>query len=102
MNYLIHVGQMQITPDGELPRGYYFYTVRAVMSDGTTLDLANTLKVYAPYSKNSVGLFWDQVPGADSYQLFRRTGEDIGKIETYGPAYFFDNGLIEFDYGGED
>lgn len=102
MNYYINVGQLQVLPEGALDRGYYHYTVRAIL-ENSTLDLANTLKVYASYPKNSVGLFWDPVPGAIAYQLFRRTGDQVQSAMVYGPAYFFDTGHVEFeDYGGED
>lgn len=98
MNYFkIDPYRLQILPDGELKRGNYYYRVVADVGD-TKIDLANTLKVYAPYAGNSIGIFWDDIPGALSYRLYRRIeGGSEKYITTFGPAYFFDNGVVEFE-----
>ena len=88
--------RLQLLDDGALPRGYYWYWVVAILPD-KELDLANTLKVYAPHRNNTVGLFWEEVSGAVDYRLFRRAedGEE-GSILVGSPAFFYDNGMIEF------
>lgn len=95
--YYIDPTQLQVLSDGSLPRGYYWYRVVAILPSGN-LDLASTLKVYAPHRNNTVGIFWDDVPEAKTYKVFRRTenGEE-GSILIDSPAFFFDNGLIEFN-----
>lgn len=94
--YKIDPYRLQRLPDGELPKGNYYYRVVAVLADAE-VDLANTLKVYAPYTNNSLGIFWDSVPGALSYRLYRRVEEGDEKfITVFDPAYFFDNGVAEF------
>ena len=93
--FYINSGALQVTPDGTLPGGYYWYRVTAILADGE-LDLANTLKVYAPHRANTIGIFWDDVPGAKTYRVFRRT-EDGGEgfILVDSPAFFFDTGVQE-------
>ena len=89
--------QLQVVPDGALPRGYYTYRVTAVLPLGE-LDLANMLRVYAPYRENSIGIFWDAVPGAEAYRVYRRgDDEEEGSILVNAPAFFHDNGLIQFE-----
>ena len=95
--FRIDATQLRVLPDGNLPRGYYWYRVAAVLPGGE-LDLANTLKVYAPYRLNTVGIFWDEVPGAETYRVYRRAeNEGEGSILIDSPAFFHDNGLIQFE-----
>ena len=95
--FSIDVSQTQIMGDGNLSRGYYWYRVAAVLQRGE-LNFANTLKVWAPHRGNTVSLYWDIVPGVESYRVYRR-GEDgrEGSILVPAPAFFHDNGLIEFE-----
>jgi len=96
-DFRIDPAQLQVVPDGELPKGYYWYRVRAILPDGE-LDLANTLRVFASYRGNSIGIFWDEVPGATAYRVYRGgdDGEE-GSILIDPPAFFHDNGLIQFE-----
>lgn len=95
--YRIDPYRLQILPDGMLPKGNYFYRVSACLVD-SSVDLVNVLKVYAPYATNALGIFWDSVPGALSYRVFRRIGDGEEKsIIVSGSAYFFDTGVIEFE-----
>jgi len=87
---------LQVLGDGSLPRGYYWYRVVAILPD-CELDLANTLRVYAPFRGNSIGLFWDEVPGAETYRVIRRRDdEEEGSILVSSPAFFHDTGIQEF------
>ena len=87
---------LQVLDDGSLPQGYYCYRVVAILS-GSQLDLSNMLNVWAPHSGNSIGIFWDEVPGATAYRVYRREGDgEEGSILVPPPAFFYDNGLIEF------
>ena len=87
----------QVMDEGSLPGGYYWYRVVAILP-GCELDLANTLRVYAPYRGNSIGIFWDEVPGAKAYRVFRGSDdEEEGSILISAPAFFHDNGLIQFE-----
>jgi len=94
--YRIDPSQLRIMDEGSLPRGYYWYRVVAILSDGE-LDLANMLKCYAPYRGNSIGIFWDEVPEAEAYKVYRRAEGGVeGSILIDGPAFFHDNGVVEF------
>lgn len=88
--------QLQVMNDGSLPNGYYWYRVVAILP-ASEVDLANMLMVFAQYPGNSIGIFWDEVPGAKAYRVYRR-GVDgrEGSILVDPPAFFHDNGLIEF------
>jgi len=95
--YRIDPYQLQILPEGMLQKGIYFYRVSAITADGV-VDLVNTLKVYAPYTGNAIGIFWDSIPGSTSYRLYRRAGDGEEKsIFVSGSAFFFDTGAIEFE-----
>jgi len=99
MEYRIDVTQLQVLPDGNLPSGYYMYRVEAILSSGEVVDLANALYVFAKYRWNTIAIFWDEVPGAEAYRVYRRReGIDRGEGSLLIPpsSYFFDNGLIEF------
>lgn len=62
------------------------------------VDLANALKVHAKYQWNTIGIYWDDVPGADAYRVYRRGSDGReGSILVSPPAFFHDNGLIEFE-----
>lgn len=95
--YRLDISSLQVLPDGELPPGYYTYRVGAILPSGE-VDLANSLKVFAKYRGNSIGIFWDEVPGAEAYRVYRRSGSELeGSILVDPPAFFHDNGLIEFE-----
>lgn len=95
--YKLDVTQLQVLPDGELPGGTYWYRVVAVLPDGE-VDLANCLRIFAQYRWNSIGIAWDEVPGAEAYRVHRRGSDGIeGSITVSPPAFFHDNGLIEFE-----
>ena len=91
--FLLDISRLQVSADGFLPRGNYYYRVVAILSDGE-VDLANTLKVYAPYEGTSIGIFWDDVPGAQAYRVYRR-GDDGMETSVLidPPAFHYDNGL---------
>lgn len=95
--FQLDLGQLQIVPEGALSRGAYEYRVVAILPE-IDLDLANTLRIVLPHRRNSVGIAWDEVPGAQEYRVIRR-GPDgrEGSILVRPPAFFFDNGEIEFD-----
>lgn len=95
--FRIDPAQLQVVAEGSLPRGYYTYRVVAILPTGE-LDLANTLRVYAPYRGNSIGIFWDDVPGAKTYRVYRGGDDGVeGSILISAPAFFHDNGLIQFE-----
>jgi hypothetical protein len=95
--FSIDVAQTQILDDGNLKKGYYWYRVAAVL-DGVELVLANTLMAWAPHRGNTVSLYWDDVPGAEAYRVYRRSEDGReGSILVPAPAFFHDNGLIEFE-----
>ena len=96
MNYYINAAALQVVSDGDLPRGYYTYRV-AVILKGKELDLANMLRIFAPHRGNTIGIAWDEVPGAEAYRVYRRANDELeGSILIDSPAFFYDNGLIEF------
>jgi len=95
--YRIHSHNLQILPDGSLEKGTYYYRVSAQTANGV-VDLVNMLKVYAPYMGNVIGIFWDSIPGAISYRVYRRPVNGVEKsILVDGSAYFYDTGIIEFE-----
>lgn len=96
-DYRLDVSKLRVLPDGELPSGTYWYRVEALLPGGE-VDLANVLKVFCPYRANSVSLFWDEVPGAEAFRIYRRGSDGIeGSITVSPPAFFHDNGLISFE-----
>ena len=95
--YRLDVHRLQVSNDGWLPKGNYYYRVSAIVSGGN-VDLANTLKVYAPHQDNSIGLFWDEVPDAEAYRVYRRGEDGIeGSVLIAPPAFFYDNGMVVFE-----
>ena len=96
--FRLDISQLQVLPDGELPSGTYFYRVVGILPDGDGVESVNSLKVFAGYRGNSIGIFWDDVPGAEAYRVYRRGSDGReGSILISPPAYFFDNGLIQFE-----
>jgi hypothetical protein len=95
--FWLDISQLQILEDGELPRGMYYYSVVALLPD-SEVESANTLKIYCPNPGNTVGIFWDDVPGAVGYRVIRRGSDGVeGSILIEPPAFFHDNGLIVFN-----
>lgn len=95
--YRLDISQLRVVPDGFLPNGTYWYQVTAILPDGG-MDLSNCLKVVAKYRWNSISIFWDEVPGATAYRVYRRGVDGIGgSVLTNPPAFFHDNGLMEFE-----
>lgn len=95
--FTIDPTQLQVLADGSLPRGYYWYRVVAILPD-RELGLANVLRVYAQYPGNSISIFWDEVPDAKAYRVYRgEDNEEEGSILIDPPAFFHDNGLIQFE-----
>jgi len=94
--FRLDVTKLQVIDTGSLSGGYYYYRVAAILSNGE-VDLANTLKVFAPYRGNSIGIFWDEVPGAEAYRVYRRRDSEAeGSILIVPPAFFYDTGVQEF------
>ena len=86
----------QVLDEGSLPAGNYWYRVVAILP-GCELDLANTLRVFSRFNGSSIGLSWDDVPGAKMYRVYRRGDDEVeGSILVSSPAFFHDTGTQEF------
>lgn len=95
--FWLDISQLQVMEDGFLPGGTYLYSVVAILPEGE-VNLANSLKVHAPYHGNTIGIFWDDVPGAEAYRVIRRGDDGVeGSILIDPPGFFHDNGLIQFN-----
>ena len=95
--YYIQADGLQIVDEGNLSTGYYTYFVQAILYDDTTVDLANSLRVFIRCNGSSIGICWDSVPNAESYRVTRWDNDgNEGSLVVVVPS-FFDNGYIQFE-----
>jgi len=92
---VLNVPEVRISEDGDLPKGMYFYVLKEVNDNGEEFYV-NTLQVYAPYTGNSIHIFWNPVKGKSEYRLYCGSRYNLydGYFVVYGDdGYFCDNGL---------
>jgi hypothetical protein len=85
-----------VHPDGELPRGLYYYVITAV-GDRESIP-SHILQVYAPNKNNSIEFEWNKIPGIKECRIYR--GTVLGKYDGYfyaGSQWFCDDGMGELN-----
>jgi hypothetical protein len=85
-----------VHPDGELPRGLYYYVITAVGEKESIPS--HILQVYAPDKENSIEFEWNKIPGITECRVYR--GTVLGHYDGYfyaGPQWFCDSGRWELN-----
>ena len=81
---------------------YYDYIVgifRAEALDLSDTEFVNAPAIYAKYNFNRIDLNWNVVPGADHYEVYRRTETGSwARIGTAVNTYFQDNNVTSGKY----
>ena len=85
-----------IHPDGELPKGLYYYVISARREEKEIIS-SHVLQVYAPNKYNSIEFAW-RYPWLAEYKIYR--GTEFGKYDGYftiDTEWFCDDGRGELN-----